>query len=138
MPLPVMSMTPRRRTALPAAVSNMSDMLPLPSAPVDTPVTERPHKNALVPLVANLSLVAEIEKLHVKLDAMSVDIDRVSKIMQVVGEAEPLEPEPLAPVTAPVDNLAQILDEMRLQQREMRDYIMKLAFVMTFVVVSAV
>ena len=132
-PAAVMPITPRRRT-VPAAVSNISDMQPLPSAPV----TERTYKNAVVPLVANVGLVAEIEKLHVKVDAVSVDIARVFNIMEEVGKAEPVAPEPVAPVPVPVDNLAQILDEMRLQQREMRDYIMKLAFVMTFVVVSAV
>ena len=128
-PAAVMPITPRRRT-VPAAVSNISDMQPLPSAPV----TERTYKNAVVPLVANVGLVAEIEKLHVKVDAVSVDIARVFNIMEEVGKAEPVAPEPVAPVPVPVDNLAQILDEMRLQQREMRDYIgLWAVFVMLFI-----
>ena len=132
-PAAVMPITPRRRT-VPAVVSNISDMQPLPSAPVHVPVTERTYKNAVVPLVANVSLVAEIEKLHVKVDAVSVDIARVSNIMQVVGEAEPLAPVPAVVVPAPVDNLAQILDEMRLQQRETRDSIgLWAVFVMLFI-----
>ena len=81
-------------------------------------ITPRPHLNPVVPLVANGSLVAEIEKLHVKLDAVSVDIARVSNIMQVVGEAEPLAPVPAVVVPAPVDNLAQILDEMLIQHTD--------------------
>ena len=128
-PAAVMPITPRRRT-VPAAVSNISDMQPLPSAPV----TERTYKNAVVPLVANVSLVAEIEKLHVKVDAVSVDIARVFNIMEEVGKAEPVAPEVVAPVPAPVDNLAQILDEMRLQHRETRDSIALWAlFVMLFI-----
>ena len=140
-PAAVMPMTPRRRT-VPAAVSNISDMQPLPSAPVDTPVTERTYKNTVVPLVANVSLVAEIEKVNVKLDVVIVNLTKVNDIiMQGVGDPEPVEPPPpvpAPPVPTPVDNLAQILDEMRLQQREMRKYIMNLAFVMTIVLVSAV
>ena len=97
------------------------------------PVTPRARLNVLVPLVPNANLVAETEKLHVKLDAVSVDIARVSNIMQVVGEAEPLPPVPALPEPAPVDNLAQILDEMRIQQRETRDSIALWAMFMMFV-----
>ena len=96
-PAAVMPITPRRRT-VPAAVSNISDMQPLPSAPV----TERTYKNAVVPLVANVGLVAEIEKLHVKVDAVSVDIARVFNIMEEVGKAEPVAPEVVAPVSVPI------------------------------------
>ena len=94
-----------------------------------------PPLNPVVPVVANSILVAEIEKLHVKLDAVSLDIARISNIMQEVGKAEPVTPEPVAPVPAPVDNLAQILDEMRFQQREMRKYIGLWALFVMFVVI---
>jgi hypothetical protein len=97
-------------------------------------ITPRPRLNPVVPLVANASLVTEIEKLHVKLDSVSVDIARVSNIMQVVGEAEPPAPVLAAVVPAPVDNLAQILDEMRREQRITREYIgLWAVFVMLFI-----
>jgi hypothetical protein len=143
-PAAVMPITPRRRT-VPAAVSNISDMQPLPSAPV----TERTYKNAVVPLVANVGLVAEIEKLHVKVDAVSVDIARVFNIMEEVGKAEPVAPEVVAPVSVPIVSnfmdVPTLIWKIEDEGRKTRDYIKHLAivmalfiFVMTIVVVSAV
>lgn len=127
-PAAVMPMTPRRRT-VPAAVSNISDMQPLPSAPV----AERTYKNAVVPLVANVGLVAEIEKLHVKVDAVSVDIARVFNIMEEVGKAEPVAPEAVAPVSNFMD-VPLLIWKIEDEGRKTRDSIgLWAVFVMLFI-----
>ena len=72
------------------------------------PIIPRSRTNAVVPLVVNVSgvsgnarvdsLVAEVEKFHVKLDAVKVDIAKISEIMQEVGEDEPLALVPVVPM----------------------------------------
>ena len=85
-------------------------------------ITPRPRLNPVVPLVANGILVAEIEKLHVKLDAVSVDIARVSNIMQEVGKAEPLAPEPVAPEPKFMD-VPLLIWKIEDEGRKTREYI---------------
>ena len=100
-------------------------------------ITPRPRLNPVVPLVANASLVAEIEKLHVKLhvklDAVSVDIARVFNIMQEVGKAEPLAPVAVAPEPKFMDvpTLIWMIED---EGRKTREYIALWAvFVMLFI-----
>ncbi len=97
------------------------------------PVTPRVRLNAVVPLVGNASLVAEIEKLHVKLDAVSVDIARVSNIMQEVGKAEPVAPEPVAPEPKFMD-VPLLIWKIEDEGRKTRDSIgLWAVFVMLFI-----
>jgi hypothetical protein len=92
----------------------------------------------VVPLVANVGLVAEIEKLHVKVDAVSVDIARVFNIMEEVGKAEPVAPEPVAPVSVPIVSnfmdVSTLIWKIEDEGRKTRDYIgLWAVFVMLFI-----
>ena len=97
------------------------------------PVTPRARLNTLVPLVPNANLVAEIEKLHVKLDAVSLDIARISNIMQEVGKAEPLAPVAVAPEPKFMD-VPTLIWKIEDEGRKTREYIgLWAVFVMLFI-----
>jgi hypothetical protein len=151
--------TPRRLTGLAAVASTISEMVPLPSAPV--------QKNGLVPLVGKAngvsdnakidSLLVEVEKLSSKVGVVVAEIEKVSVIMKAVGEADPLAvvADVLTPAVAPVSLdvthtlMMRQYDEMRRaiasEQSKMRVYMRNLAiamalfvFVMSIVVMIAV
>ena len=80
------------------------------------------------------NIVRVVDGLAAFVDANAPTLDALLRQAESSVDDEPVAPEPVAPVPAPVDNLAQILDEMRLQQREMRDYIgLWAVFVMLFI-----
>ena len=80
------------------------------------------------------NVVRVVDGLAAFVDANAPTLDARLRQAESSVEDEPLAPEPLAPVPVPVDNLAHILDEMRIQQRETRDYIGLWAmFVMLFI-----
>ena len=122
------STTPRRLTGLAAVSSTIGEMVPLPSAPV--------QKNGLVPLIGNVALVAEIEKVNAKLDFVIVELAKYNDIIkQGIADAEPV------PVVAPVAlDVAHTLamHEMRMilttEQSQMRVYMRNLAIAMALVV----
>ena len=58
-----------------------------------------------------------VDGLAAFVDANAPTLDALLRQTESSVEDEPLSPEPLAPEPAPVDNLAQILDEMCLQYR---------------------
>ena len=134
--------TPRRLTGLAAVTSTISEMVPLPSAPV--------QKNGLVPLVANVALVAEIEKVNAKLDFVILELAKYNDIIkQGIADAEPVPV--VAPVALDVTHTLMMrqYDEMRhaitSEQSKMRVHITSLAiamamfvFVMSIVVMIAV
>ena len=80
------------------------------------------------------NIVRVVDGLAAFVDANAPTLDALLRQAESSVDDEPVAPEPVAPVPVPVDNLAQILDEMRLQQREMRDYIgLWAVFVMLFI-----
>jgi hypothetical protein len=107
----------------------------------------------------NVKVEAKIEALVTEkfkyitgqVDALGVDITNIVRVVDglaafvdanaptldaLLRQAESsVDDEPVTPMPAPVDNLAQILDEMRLQQREMRKYIALWALFVMFVVI---
>ena len=76
-----------------------------------------------------------VDGLAAFVDANAPTLDALLRQAESSVDDEPVAPEPVAPVPAPVDNLAQILDEMRFQQREMRKYIALWALFVMFVVI---
>ena len=147
--------TPRRPTGLSAAVSNVSEMSPLPPATglrlPSTPVGR--YKNGLVPLVANGALVAEVEKVKTELDCVISEVANIKEMVRL-GLVEVNSPAPVVPVPAVQLDVTHTLmmrqyDEMRrvmaCDQEKMRVFIKNLAiimavfvFLMTIVVVSHV
>ena len=138
LPAPITFNTPttsRRLTGLAAVASTIGEMVPLPSAPV--------QKNGLVPLVANVALVAEIEKVNAKLDVVIVELAKYNDIIkQGIADAEPVPA--VAPVALDVTHTLA-MHEMRMilttEQSQMRVYIRNMAlvvFVMSIVVMIAV
>jgi hypothetical protein len=129
--------TPRRLTGLADVASTIGEMVPLPSAPV--------QKNGLVPLVANVALVAEIEKVNAKLDVVIVELAKYNDIiLQGVGEADVLAVvapvAPVAPVSLDVTHTLMMrqYDEMRRaiasEQSKTRVHITNLAIAMALFV----
>ena len=131
LPAPITFNTPttsRRLTGLAAVASTIGEMVPLPSAPV--------QKNGLVPLVANVALVAEIEKVNAKLDVVIVELAKYNDIIkQGIADAEPVPA--VAPVALDVTHTLA-MHEMRMilttEQSQMRVYIRNLAIAMALVV----
>ena len=131
--------TPRRLTGLLAVVSTISEMVPLPSAPV--------QKNGLVPFVGNVALLVEIEKVNAKLDFAILELAKYNDIIkQGIVDAEPVPA--VAPVALDVTHTLA-MHEMRMilttEQSQMRVYIKNLTiamavfvFVMSIVVMIAV
>jgi hypothetical protein len=95
----------------------------------------------LVPLVANVALVVEIEKVNVKLDVVIVNLAKVNDIiMQGVGDAEPVPVVPSVPSASLVSELIEtgilLHDEIRNQARKTRDCMEKCsAVVILFITV---
>ena len=80
------------------------------------------------------NIVRVVDGLAAFVDANAPTLDALLRQAESSVDDEPVAPEPVAPGPAPVDNLAQILDEMRLQQRETRDSIgLWAVFVMLFI-----
>ena len=80
------------------------------------------------------NVVRVVDGLAAFVDANAPTLDALLRQAESSVDDEPVAPEPVAPVPVPVDNLAQILDEMRFQQREMRDSIgLWAVFVMLFI-----
>jgi hypothetical protein len=138
--------TPHRVTGLSAVDSTISEMVPLPSAPV--------QKNGLVSLVANVNgnaridaLFSEIEKVNVNLDVVIVDLVKYNAI--IIQGVEEVDSSVLVPPVAPVPlDVTHTLmmcqyDEMRRaiasEQSKMRVHIMSLVIDMVlFVFVTSI
>jgi hypothetical protein len=93
-------------------------MVSLPSAPV--------QKNGLVPLVANVALVVEIEKVNAKLDVVIVNLAKINDIiLQGVGDADPVPVVPSVPSASLVSELMDtdipLHEEIRNEARKTRD-----------------
>jgi outer membrane murein-binding lipoprotein Lpp len=145
LPAPITFNTPttsRRLTGLAAVASTIGEMVPLPSAPV--------QKNGLVPLVGKAngvsdnakidSLLVEVEKLSSKVGVLVAEIEKVSVIMNAVGDdalAVVADVAPVAPVPLDVAHTLA-MHEMRMilttEQSQMRVYMRNLAIAMALVV----
>ena len=120
--------TPHRVTGLSAVDSTISEMVPLPSAPV--------QKNGLVPFVGNVALLVEIEKVNAKLDFAILELAKYNDIIkQGIADAEPVPA--VAPVALDVTHTLA-MHEMRVYIRNLAIAMALVVFVMSIVVMIAV